>query len=130
MNKKLMILMITAIGAGSQIQAHGGGGGGWGGFGGGLATGVILTSAVNSGNRNNNDPAYWDYKRDRYEDQKLQREIRNEEKQIKQLNREIDRLMKRKDLSENDRNSQIANKREQIKRHEEKRDEAQARRND
>jgi peptidoglycan hydrolase CwlO-like protein len=135
MNKKLMILMITTVGVGSHIQAHGGGGGGWGGFGGGLLTGVAVTSAINSGNRSNNDPAYWDYKRDRYADQRLEREVRDADRKINKLNRGIDRLMKQKDSaapgpSKTDLNRQIEEKREQVKRLEEKRDEAQARRND
>ncbi|MBP6891997.1 hypothetical protein KBB68_00290 [Candidatus Babeliales bacterium] len=88
MNKKLLVLMATTIGVG--IQAHGGGGSGWGAFGGGLATGVILTSAANSGNRNNNDPAYWDYKRDRENQRLADRDIRKQEQEIKRTQRKLD----------------------------------------
>ncbi len=91
MNKKLLILLVATSGVGMQIQAHGGGGGGWGSFGGGLATGVILTSAVNSGSRNDRDPAYWDYKRDRENQRSVDRDIRKQEQEIKKTKRNMDR---------------------------------------
>ncbi len=91
MNKKLLVLMVATIGVGTQIQAHGGGGGGWGGFGGGLATGVILTSAVNSGRNNDRDPAYYDYKRDREDKRSVQRDIRKQEQQIRLTEKKLKR---------------------------------------
>ena len=111
MNKKLLVLMVATIGVGIQIQAHGGGGSGWGAFGGGLATGVILTSAVNSGNRNSNDPAYWDYKRDRENQRSVDRDIRKQQQEIRKTQRKLDNAKTDSDRATYQKTLNIQNKR-------------------
>ena len=83
--------MVATIGVGIQIQAHGGGGSGWGAFGGGLATGVVLSSTVNASRNNNQDPAYWDYKRDRENKRAVERDIRQQEHQIRLTEKKLNR---------------------------------------
>jgi predicted RNase H-like nuclease (RuvC/YqgF family) len=111
MNKKLLVLLVVTSGVGIQIQAHGGGGGGWGSFGGGLATGVILTSAVNSGNRNDRDPAYWDYKRDRENQRVADRDIRKQQQEIKKTERKIERAKTDSERSNYQKTLDMQNKR-------------------
>ncbi len=104
--KKLFILMLTLASTTSNIIPHGGG---WGGFGGGLATGVILTSAVNSGNRRGNpDPAYYDYKDRNAQRVEINKEIRKLRNEINQHKRELRKLDSNKNLDEKTRQSRRA----------------------
>jgi hypothetical protein len=89
MNKKLLILLVATSGVGIQIQANGGSG--WGAFGGGLATGLIVSSAVNSGRNNDRDPAYWDYKRDQADKAAIKRDIRQQEHQVRLTEKKLNR---------------------------------------
>lgn len=113
MNKKLMILMVATIGVGMQIQTHRGGGDWGGGFAVGTLTGVAAASIANSGNRYVS-PEESERRASNDSRRSLDRQIKRLEKAKQKLSREIDQLEKRKDLSDDERNLQITDKKKQI----------------
>lgn len=100
MNKKILLITLTAINAGA-IVAHNGGGGFGGGFATGALTGALITSAATS-NRDRG-PEYYDYKRDRDEANRIRsrkRELERDLKTMQQKKRKIERNLERTTDSE------------------------------